>query len=760
MGQRNVMTALRNLEALGITLLVMALCNVDAYAQDEPWRALRINEVIAHNRTQPPVSFEGRYVDMVEIYNTSDVEIILGQPDLLNSIALSATQFAPGETPEQPGESKLWKFRNRIFVNPQSSVVVFCDSNSLLDRCEPHTNFEIANDGSHALTLWGPADPITGERSIIDQVWLPPMPQDVSIGRFPDGAGPAPVPLEEVLTTFVFNPLGTTTFGRCVKIPAQTECPGGQIRRCEGGENDPGGNIEPHVDLLRASTNSPAVGEPVLLTVRVEDEKEPTPPNIAEVQVLYRVDGGPVQTVDLEYDEATGIQHAVVTVEDDQGTVVDEFENPFNIWTSWTGQIPGQPRGALVEFHFRVEDAEGLVHTSPTLCEDLVDPNDPGREPPRGPCHREFGGPDCWVDESDVAWCCEAGGRIWDVDDEDCEDADDDRGVSVSFVGLRYIACSPWFRYKSGYEPPSTLSGLVISEVVASQTNILGDPTEVWTRCKEGDTFCHFDDFLEVHNTSDEVIDLSGLWLSNNRFAPQTWQFPPNSRIHGQEYLIVWLDGDGGNCLCSNPDVSSVHAEYCEKRPVQQPCFWKCPDPTDPCIGEFHTNFSLDAGHDKVYLYDTEERDFGLIHGVEFDDPAVYPEGIPTDYSLRLVPDSDPSGSWELTDAPTPACPNDGACPEPSNRDFFRGDANSDCALNIADAVFILNFLFTETQRPTCMDAADTDDTGVVDLTDAVYLLTYLFLGTEPPPQPGPHEANVDPTCDDDLPRCVAPLCQ
>jgi hypothetical protein len=79
---------------------------------------------------------------------------------------------------------------------------------------------------------------------------------------------------------------------------------------------------------------------------------------------------------------------------------------------------------------------------------------------------------------------------------------------------------------------------------------------------------------------------------------------------------------------------------------------------------------------------------------------------------------------------------------------FVRGEVNGDADLNIGDPVTILLFLFSDTTTVDCMDAADTDDSGVVDITDAVYLLGYLFIGGPAPPAPFP-EAGLDPTTTD-----------
>jgi len=67
---------------------------------------------------------------------------------------------------------------------------------------------------------------------------------------------------------------------------------------------------------------------------------------------------------------------------------------------------------------------------------------------------------------------------------------------------------------------------------------------------------------------------------------------------------------------------------------------------------------------------------------------------------------------------------------------FIRGDANSDGKVDITDAVFILNFLFSGGEAPSCTDAADVNGDNQVDISDGVALLNYLFGGGQAPPPP------------------------
>src|SRR5688572_12647705 len=78
-------------------------------------------------------------------------------------------------------------------------------------------------------------------------------------------------------------------------------------------------------------------------------------------------------------------------------------------------------------------------------------------------------------------------------------------------------------------------------------------------------------------------------------------------------------------------------------------------------------------------------------------------------------------------------------------RPFLRGDANQDADLDIADPVFLLNWLFSGGRRPSCADAADMNDDGTLDISDAVYCLEIAFGGGPALGEPF-SEVGMDPT--------------
>lgn len=81
--------------------------------------------------------------------------------------------------------------------------------------------------------------------------------------------------------------------------------------------------------------------------------------------------------------------------------------------------------------------------------------------------------------------------------------------------------------------------------------------------------------------------------------------------------------------------------------------------------------------------------------------------------------------------------------------EFVRGDCNWDEKVDLADAAGMIAAQFLG-YDPSCKDACDINDDGAINLADAVFLMNYLFkFGPEPPapfPDPGIDETVDDPT--------------
>ena len=80
--------------------------------------------------------------------------------------------------------------------------------------------------------------------------------------------------------------------------------------------------------------------------------------------------------------------------------------------------------------------------------------------------------------------------------------------------------------------------------------------------------------------------------------------------------------------------------------------------------------------------------------------------------------------------------------------EFRRGDANADGAFDIADAIYILGYLFAKGPEPRCTKTADPNDDGAVNIADAIYLLGHLFARGAAPAEPF-DACGTDATTDD-----------
>ena len=58
------------------------------------------------------------------------------------------------------------------------------------------------------------------------------------------------------------------------------------------------------------------------------------------------------------------------------------------------------------------------------------------------------------------------------------------------------------------------------------------------------DEYSKNEDWLELYNTSSEILDLSNSYLSDTYLQPMKWKFPNGTKITPNGFLIVWADND------------------------------------------------------------------------------------------------------------------------------------------------------------------------------------------------------------------------
>ena len=83
-------------------------------------------------------------------------------------------------------------------------------------------------------------------------------------------------------------------------------------------------------------------------------------------------------------------------------------------------------------------------------------------------------------------------------------------------------------------QSPTALNGpVVINEIMASNSTTVADP--------QGD----FEDWIELYNTSNQTVDLSGYYLSDNPANLPKYLIPQGVTIPALGYKIFWADEDG-----------------------------------------------------------------------------------------------------------------------------------------------------------------------------------------------------------------------
>lgn len=67
---------------------------------------------------------------------------------------------------------------------------------------------------------------------------------------------------------------------------------------------------------------------------------------------------------------------------------------------------------------------------------------------------------------------------------------------------------------------------------------------------------------------------------------------------------------------------------------------------------------------------------------------------------------------------------------------FMCGDCDKSGSIDIDDAVFLIQYIFSGGSAPDPLSVGDADCSGSVDIDDAVYLIQYIFAGGPPPGDP------------------------
>ena len=114
--------------------------------------------------------------------------------------------------------------------------------------------------------------------------------------------------------------------------------------------------------------------------------------------------------------------------------------------------------------------------------------------------------------------------------------------------------------------------------------------------------------------------------------------------------------------------------------------------------------------------YDDDTDEDGIVNYLDDDDDG---DGIPT-----IEEDNNGNGDWFDDDADGDGTP-DFLDPDV----YICGDTNADEAVNVADGVWIINYVFAGGDPPDPLESGDTNCDDTCNIADAVWIINYIFAG-------------------------------
>ena len=104
---------------------------------------------------------------------------------------------------------------------------------------------------------------------------------------------------------------------------------------------------------------------------------------------------------------------------------------------------------------------------------------------------------------------------------------------------------------------PSFVSSVPWQDVVINEFMASTDSTATIK-----DSAGEIEDWVELYNNTDEIINLTGVYLSDDANELQKWQFPAGTMIPADGYLIIWADKD--------ENQSGLHSNFKLKKTGEQ----------------------------------------------------------------------------------------------------------------------------------------------------------------------------------------------
>jgi len=221
-------------------------------------------------------------------------------------------------------------------------------------------------------------------------------------------------------------------------------------------------------------------------------------------------------------------------------------------------------------------------------------------------------------------------------------------------------------------------------------------------------------------------VYLQGTMCSNNTFDDN---HAISNGVLNYAYCDITLVAVGGGAMFDNSEIyrnifsfNSIETNLEYNASCQPGCLSFCDRFLVAGAG-----ISQSSGNDICNIYygntGTEEWS-GSTGGTKFNLDPQYCNRINRDYTVSTT---------------SPALPANNSCGQQIGAKgegclpFAPGDANGDKNVNVADAVFMINYVFKGGAAPDPLEAGDANCDGFPNVADAVYLINYVFKGGPAP---------------------------
>ena len=215
--------------------------------------------------------------------------------------------------------------------------------------------------------------------------------------------------------------------------------------------------------------------------------------------------------------------------------------------------------------------------------------------------------------------------------------------------------------------------------------------------------------WVELYNTTDTDLDISGLYISNKAANPQLCKLAGgkniNTIIPAKGYLYISCDNKVSSA------VSQIHASFKLENNDNQLVMISSSE-------EFEANNKAYFDQHEMMREFTDTLFYGL-HGGE-QSVGRYPDGAmtyyvldhPTPLATNIIQATDPYAGYDklwVYDGPA-----------------FRGDANGDGEVNILDATCISNYILGKPETTFDKEAADANLDGEISMADIMFIINYI----------------------------------